>query len=123
MKDKTLQIRIDDKFKEKIEFLKSLNSWKTVSETVWKVIEKEFRRENMSLLESNYKSHPCALPPGVDTKGYHILIAESVDSSCEHCVVAIKKDDFIISPIRKEDGDEAIVLAVGRCLKQISEKE
>ena len=45
MKDKLLQIRVDDSFLSKLEYLQKINGFKTVSETVRKLIEKEFRKE------------------------------------------------------------------------------
>lgn len=45
MKDKLLQIRIDDDFVEKLEYLKEINDFRNISETVRKVIEKEYRKE------------------------------------------------------------------------------
>lgn len=44
-KDKLLQIRVDDSFLSKLEYLQKINGFKTVSETVRKLIEKEFRKE------------------------------------------------------------------------------
>lgn len=45
MKDKLLQIRVDDNFFSKLEYLKDINGFKTVAETVRKLCEKEFRKE------------------------------------------------------------------------------
>lgn len=45
MKDKLLQIRIDDDFVGKLEYLKEINDFRNISETVRKVIEKEYRKE------------------------------------------------------------------------------
>ena len=44
MKDKLLQIRVDKEFCEKLAYLKNINGYKTESETVRKIIEKETRR-------------------------------------------------------------------------------
>lgn len=44
-KDKLLQIRVDDSFLSKLEYLQKINDFKTVSETVRKIVEKEFRKE------------------------------------------------------------------------------
>jgi hypothetical protein len=45
LKDKLLQIRVDEGFLLKLEYLKRINGFKTVAETVRKIIEKEFRKE------------------------------------------------------------------------------
>lgn len=45
MKDKLLQIRVDESFLSKLEYLKKINDYKSNSETVVKTIEKEFRKE------------------------------------------------------------------------------
>lgn len=47
MKNKLLQIRVDENFLSKLEYLKQINGFKTISETIRKVIEKEFRKENL----------------------------------------------------------------------------
>lgn len=44
-KDKLLQIRVDEDFLAKLEYLRKINGYKTVAETVRKVVEKEFRKE------------------------------------------------------------------------------
>ena len=45
MRDKTLQIRADDDFLAKVEYLRHINGYKSNSETVRKVVEKEYRKE------------------------------------------------------------------------------
>lgn len=45
MKDKLLQIRIDEAFQSKLEYLKKINGYRSISETIRKIIEKEFRKE------------------------------------------------------------------------------
>jgi len=45
MRDKLLQIRVDDGFLSKLEYLRKINEFKSISETVRKIIEKEFRKE------------------------------------------------------------------------------
>ena len=45
MKDKLLQIRIDAEFLSKLEYLQRINGYRNLSETVRKVVEKEFRKE------------------------------------------------------------------------------
>lgn len=46
MRDKTLQIRADDDFLAKVEYLRHINEYKSDSETVRKVVEKEYRKES-----------------------------------------------------------------------------
>ena len=45
MKDKLLQIRVDEDFLQKLEYLRKINGFRTVAETVRKIVEKEFRKE------------------------------------------------------------------------------
>lgn len=45
MKDKLIQIRVDADFLSKLEYLKSINGFKTIAETVRHIIEKEYRKE------------------------------------------------------------------------------
>lgn len=45
MKDKMLRIRVDESFLEKLEYLRKINGWRTIAETVRKLIEKEWRKE------------------------------------------------------------------------------
>lgn len=45
MKDKTLIVRVDEFFLEKLEYLKKINGFKSISETVIRLIEKEYRKE------------------------------------------------------------------------------
>ena len=46
MKDKLLQIRVDSDFLQKLEYLRKINGFRTIAETVRKIVEKEFRKEN-----------------------------------------------------------------------------
>lgn len=45
LKDKLLQIRVDEDFLSKLEYLKRINGFKNVAETIRKIVEKEFRKE------------------------------------------------------------------------------
>lgn len=45
MKDKLLQIRVDAEFLDKLEYLRKINGFKTVAETIRKIVDKEFRKE------------------------------------------------------------------------------
>lgn len=45
MKDRKLQIRVDEDFFLKLEYLRRINGFRTIAETVRKLIEKEFRKE------------------------------------------------------------------------------
>ena len=46
MKDKLLQIRVDKDFLSKLEYLRKINGFKTIAETVRKIVEKEWRKES-----------------------------------------------------------------------------
>jgi len=48
MKDRKLQIRVDEAFLSKVEYLRKINGFKTVAETVRKIVEKEYRKETKS---------------------------------------------------------------------------
>lgn len=48
MKDKLLQIRVDEDFLSKLEYLRKINGFRTISETVRKLLEKEYRKETES---------------------------------------------------------------------------
>lgn len=45
MKDKELKIKVDDQFIEKVDYLQRINDYKNRSDTVRKVVEKEWRKE------------------------------------------------------------------------------
>lgn len=45
LKDKLLQIRVDADFISKLEYLRTINGFKSLAETIRKIIEKEFRKE------------------------------------------------------------------------------
>lgn len=45
MRDKLLQIRVDAEFLSKLEYLRKIHGYKTQSETVRKLVEKEWRKE------------------------------------------------------------------------------
>jgi hypothetical protein len=45
MKDKVLIVKVDDEFTEKVDYLKRINDYKNRSDTVRKVVEKEYRKE------------------------------------------------------------------------------
>ena len=46
MKDKELKIKVDENFIEKVDYLQRINDYKNRSDTVRKVVEKEWRKEN-----------------------------------------------------------------------------
>lgn len=48
MRDKLLQIRVDDDFLSKLEYLRKINDFKSIAETVRKIVEKEFRKERIN---------------------------------------------------------------------------
>jgi len=45
MKDKRIYIRISEEFLKKLEYLKEINGFKNLSETIRKIVEKEYRKE------------------------------------------------------------------------------
>ncbi len=45
MRDKLLQIRVDEGFLSKVSYLQRINGFKSVAETVRKIVEKEYRKE------------------------------------------------------------------------------
>ena len=47
MKDKMLRIRVDSEFLAKLEYLRKINGFRTIAETVRKIVEKEWRKETM----------------------------------------------------------------------------
>ncbi len=47
MKDKVLQIRVDDAFLAILEYLRKINGYKTNAEAIRKIIEKEYRKETI----------------------------------------------------------------------------
>ena len=47
LKDKMLRIRVDEDFLQKLEYLRKINGFRSIAETVRKLLEKEFRKEIM----------------------------------------------------------------------------
>lgn len=45
MRDKLLQIRVDEDFLSKLKYLQKINGFKTIAETVRRIVEKEYRKE------------------------------------------------------------------------------
>lgn len=45
MRDKLLQIRVDESFLSKVSYLQKINGFKSIAETVRKIVEKEYRKE------------------------------------------------------------------------------
>ena len=45
MKDKIIKIRVDTEFYKKLEYLQRIHGYRTISETLRKIIEKEYRKE------------------------------------------------------------------------------
>jgi len=48
MKDRKLQIRVDEDFLSRLEYLRKINGFKTIAETVRRIVEKEYRKERES---------------------------------------------------------------------------
>lgn len=44
-KDKEIRLRVDEDFIEKVDYLQRINDYKNRSDTVRKVVEKEYRKE------------------------------------------------------------------------------
>lgn len=44
--EKRIYIRVTDEFVKRVEYLKRINGYKTISETVRKVVEKEYKKES-----------------------------------------------------------------------------
>lgn len=47
MKDTEIRIRTDSEFIKKVDYLQRINSYKNRSDTVRKVVEKEYRKETV----------------------------------------------------------------------------
>lgn len=47
MKDRLLQIRVNEEFLSKLKYLQKINGWKTIAESVRRIVEKEWRKEKM----------------------------------------------------------------------------
>lgn len=45
MKEKQIHIRADEKFLQKLEYLMRINGFKSLSDTIRRIIEKEYRKE------------------------------------------------------------------------------
>ena len=45
MKEKQLHLRVDEVFLAKLEYLKDINGFKSIAETIRKIIEKEYKKE------------------------------------------------------------------------------
>lgn len=45
MKDKRIQVRASEEFLKMLEYLKRINGFKNLSDTIRKIIEKEYRKE------------------------------------------------------------------------------
>lgn len=48
MKDKRIYVRVTEEFLKKLEYLKQINGFKNLSETMRKIVEKEYRKEKES---------------------------------------------------------------------------
>lgn len=45
MRDKLLQIRVDDAFLSKLDYLRKIHGFRSIAETVRHIVEKEYRKE------------------------------------------------------------------------------
>lgn len=44
-KDKLIQLRVDEEFIEKVDYIQRINAYKNQSEAIRKTVEKEYRKE------------------------------------------------------------------------------
>lgn len=49
MKDKLIQFRVDAEFLSKLEYLRLINEFRTTAETIRRIVEKEWRKEQCNL--------------------------------------------------------------------------
>ena len=78
MKDKELKIKVDDNFIEKVDYLQRINDYKNRSDTVRKVVEKEWRKERTALCKecALYEPRFFACKGGyVSYEGWHECLA------------------------------------------------
>lgn len=45
MKEKQIHIRADEEFLQKLEYLMRINNYRSLSDTIRKIVEKEYRKE------------------------------------------------------------------------------
>jgi len=45
MKEKQIHVRADEKFLQKLEYLMRINGFKSLSDTIRRIIEKEYKKE------------------------------------------------------------------------------
>ena len=66
MKDKVLIVKVDDEFTEKVDYLQRINDYKNRSDTVRKVVEKEYNKEHMKVATCPYrKDFQCKLSKSI----------------------------------------------------------
>lgn len=78
MKDKTLTIKVDDEFLEKIDYLQLINDFKNRSDTVRKVMEKEYQKKQVSAYQEYVTDTDCPYRKGgfcqlLQEKNYTLL--------------------------------------------------
>ncbi len=72
MKDKVLIVKVDDEFTRKVDYLQRINDYKNRSDTVRKVVEKEYIKEMLG-------GSPASINiTGIDGKGY-VKILQTFD--------------------------------------------
>ena len=64
MKDKELKVKVDDEFIDKVDFLRLVHQFKTRSETVRRIVEKEYIKETVEGLPASINI------TGINGKGY-----------------------------------------------------
>lgn len=85
MKEERIEIRADEGFVEKVDYLKRINGFKNRSDTVRKVVEKEWRKE-----------HGCISCP------YAYMVKDSENSHHTECGITHKiltHEDLVLNPI------------------------
>lgn len=89
MKDKLIQIRADAEFLAKLEYLQTINGFKSTSETIRQIVDKEFRKEHKrgdwitcwDVMGENEDGYKCTKCGG---------IAEEKSVYCPNCGARMK---------------------------------
>ena len=88
MKEERIEIRANEKFVEKVDYLKRINDYKSRADTIRKTVEKEWRKERTALCKE------CALyePKFFACKGGYVS-----HEGWHECLAFVRKE--------KEDAD------------------
>ena len=85
-KDKEIRLRVDEQFIEKVDYLQHINGYKNRSETVRKIVGKEWRKEFQTV--ANLKDH--ILPKG--NKEYSEDFTEGWNQGIEFAIYLYRKE-------------------------------